>query len=107
MEKITGHQSVRGRGGVIAVMYETHWKGLLRPSWEREMDLQHSRKQILLYWAGTPDQHRQTCLASKVSGSRRLGTNMFPAMFGPAVFATPCCLLAHTSGTRLKMLAGG
>jgi len=58
--KITGHQLVRGRGGVIAVMYETHWKGLLRPSWEREMDLQHSRKQILLYWAGTPDQHRQT-----------------------------------------------
>ena len=23
MEKITGHQSVRGRGGIIAVMYET------------------------------------------------------------------------------------
>ena len=24
VEKITGHQSVRGRGGVIAVTYETH-----------------------------------------------------------------------------------
>ena len=24
------------------------------------MDLQLSRKQILLYWAGTPNQHRQT-----------------------------------------------
>jgi hypothetical protein len=60
VEKITGHQSVRGRGGVIAVMYETHWTGLLRPSWEREMDLQHSRHQILLYWAGNPNQHRQT-----------------------------------------------
>ena len=28
VEKITGHQSVRGRGGVIAVMYETRWTGL-------------------------------------------------------------------------------
>ena len=60
VEQITGHQSVRGRGGVIAVLYQTHWKGLLRPSWEREMDLQHSRSQILRYWTGTPDQHRQT-----------------------------------------------
>ena len=43
--KITRHQSVRGRGGVMAVMYETHWTGLSRPSWEREMDLQlfHTR----------------------------------------------------------------
>ncbi|CAB1103937.1 unnamed protein product [Ectocarpus sp. CCAP 1310/34] len=32
---------------------------------------------------------------------------MFPAMFGPAVFATQCCLLAHTSGTRLKTRYGG
>ena len=36
VEKITGHQSVGGRGGVIAVMYETHWAGLSGPSWERE-----------------------------------------------------------------------
>ena len=28
VERITGHQSVRGRGGVIAVMYETRWTGL-------------------------------------------------------------------------------
>ena len=32
VEKITGHQSIRGRGGVIAVMYETHWTGLSGPS---------------------------------------------------------------------------
>ena len=32
-EKVTGHQSVRGRGRVIAVMYETHRTGLSRPSW--------------------------------------------------------------------------
>ena len=60
VEKITGHKSVRGRGGVTAVLYKTHWVGLSEPSWEREMDLQLSRTHILRYWAGTPDQHRQT-----------------------------------------------
>ena len=59
-EKITGHQSVRGRGGVITVLYETHWSGLSRPSWEREMDLQLFLLEILRYWVGTPNQHRQT-----------------------------------------------
>ena len=47
VEKITGHQSVRGRGGVIAVLYKTHWAGLSEPSWEREMDLHLSRSHIL------------------------------------------------------------
>ena len=32
IERITGHQSVRARGRVIAVMYETHWTRLSRPS---------------------------------------------------------------------------
>ncbi len=59
VKQITGHQSVRGRGGVIAVLYKTHWSGLPLPSWEREMDLQRFRHHILQYWAGTPDQHRQ------------------------------------------------
>ena len=60
VEQITGHQSVRGRGGVIAVLYKTHWARLSEPSWEREMDLHLSRPHILRYWAGTPGQHRQT-----------------------------------------------
>ena len=60
MGKITGNQSVRGRGEVIAVLYKTHWAAISEPSWEREMDLQLSRTQRLRYWAGTPDQHRQT-----------------------------------------------
>ena len=30
-------------------MYETHWTGLSRPSWEREMDLQLSHHEILRY----------------------------------------------------------
>ena len=46
--------------GVIAVMYETHWMGLSGPSWEREMDLQLFRHEILRYWAGNPNQTRQT-----------------------------------------------
>ena len=47
VEKITSHRSVRGRGGVIAVLYETHWKGVLQLSWEREMDLQRSGQYVL------------------------------------------------------------
>lgn len=35
-----------------------HWKGLLRLSWEREMDSQRARTHAPLYWACIPDQHR-------------------------------------------------
>ena len=56
--KITGHQCVRGRGGAIAVLYEIHWNGILRPTWEREMDLQTFRHLILAYWANGPDHHQ-------------------------------------------------
>ena len=74
VEKITRHQSVRGRGGVIAVMYETHWTGLSRPSWAREMELQISRRDILRYSAGTPNKHRQTrrlYCRMRISAARR------------------------------------
>ena len=56
--KTTGHQCVRGRGGAIAVLYETHWDSLLRPTWERELDLQAFRHHILSYWAAGPAQHQ-------------------------------------------------
>ena len=56
--KITCHQCVRGRGGAIAALYETHWNGILRPTWEREMDLQAFRHLILAYWANGPDHHQ-------------------------------------------------
>ena len=42
------------------MLYKTHCVGISEPSWEREMDLHLSRSHILRYWAGTPDQHRQT-----------------------------------------------
>ena len=32
VEQITGHQSVQKRGGVIAVLYKTHWARLSEPS---------------------------------------------------------------------------
>ena len=60
VEQITGHQSVRGRGGVVAVLYKTHWAGFSEPSWDRGMDLHLSRSHTLRYWAGTPDPHHQT-----------------------------------------------
>ena len=59
VQQISGHQLVRGRRGVMAVLYETHWTGLFSPSWEREMDLQDFRPHILRYPSDTPTQHRQ------------------------------------------------
>ena len=59
VENIADHRSVRGEGGVIVVLHETHWKGLLQLSWERDMGLQHSRQHVVRYWAGTPPQHQQ------------------------------------------------
>lgn len=51
--KITGHQCLRDRGGALAALYKTHWKGILRPIWQLELDLQ-----TLPFWASGPD-HRQ------------------------------------------------
>lgn len=62
VERITGHQLVRGHGGVIAALYEINWVGLPSPPWERELDLQHSKHYIKIYWSGTPAQNRQTNL---------------------------------------------
>ena len=42
------------------MLYKTHWVGLSEPSWERETNFHLSRTHISRYWAGTPDQHRQT-----------------------------------------------
>ena len=42
------------------MLHKTHWAGLSETSREREIDLHLSRSHILRYWAGTPDQHRQT-----------------------------------------------
>ena len=56
VEQIISHQLVRGRGGIIAVLYETYWTGILSPSWERELDLQHFRH-LLFYSTGPESRH--------------------------------------------------
>ena len=60
IEQISSHQLERDRGGDIAVLNESHWAGFVSPSWERELELQYSRRHTLLYCSGTPTQHRQT-----------------------------------------------
>ena len=104
-------------------MYETHWKGLLHPSWEQEVDLQHSRKHILLYRLGTTDQSRT---ANRQYRRMRIGAaereiargkgerSASPGydfvtlgMCGRAASTTQCCLSAHTFDTRPKMPSGG
>ena len=59
VKQITGHQLARGRGGVVAVLYETYCEGLLSPSWQRGPDLQLFRHHTLRCWSGSPSQHRQ------------------------------------------------
>ncbi|CAB1107450.1 unnamed protein product [Ectocarpus sp. CCAP 1310/34] len=59
VDYISGHQLVRGRSGVLAVLYHTHWIGLATPSWERESDLEQSRRHILLYWSREISQSKQ------------------------------------------------
>ena len=56
VEKIIEHQLVRGHGGKLAVMYETHWEGLSSITWEREIDLENFSRHIQEYWMSTPRQ---------------------------------------------------
>ena len=73
IEKITGHQLVRRRGGKLAVMYETHWEGLSSITWEREIDLKNFSRHILEYWMSTPRQMKG--VNSKYSAKRRAQTH--------------------------------
>lgn len=47
------HETSTGRGGTIAVLYETHSTSLTGPSWKGEANLQHSCWVVLLYSGGT------------------------------------------------------
>ena len=121
-EKNTRHQSVRGRGGVIAVMYETCWTGLSRPSWEREVEFQLSRPAILRYWAGIPNQHPQTNRLyrrmridaaqrelSRSNGERswRPATAAFRTQIGIAAIAPGCFPTEPTFGAWATTNRGG
>ena len=93
VEHITGHQSVRERGGVIAVLYKTHCAGLSEPSWEREMDLDLSRSLILRFRAGTPNHHRQTNRLYRRmrlgAAQRKLSRNNGERLQGPGYACVP------------------
>ena len=101
-DKISSHRSVRGRGGAIAVLYETHWKGLLRPSRESEADLFHARRHILEYWTGAPLQLRQ---ANRVYRHMRVGAAQRDLARGKdARFLPPGCSYVnhHTWARRFR-----
>lgn len=44
LERIIGRQLVRGHGSVFAVMFDTPRTWVVSLSWNRELDLQHSRQ---------------------------------------------------------------
>ena len=86
------------------------------------MDLHLSRSHILRYWAGTPDQHRQTNRlyrrmrigAAQREVSRNNGERLFrratPASRAQSVFATTAkrfSLKEPIFGTRAMMGCGG
>ena len=105
-------------------MYETHWTGLSRPSWEREMDLQLSLHEMLRHWAGTQNQHRQAnlllqyrwmriarhkdkFLAVTMSGFWHPGIAACRTPIGFANTTTQCFPTGPTFGTRATTVWGG
>lgn len=50
LDTITAHRIVCGRGGTVAVMYNTRWKGLKHLCWEREVDFLHFCPATLGHW---------------------------------------------------------
>lgn len=59
VNKSAANPTIRGRGGQLTSMYETHWKGTTRVSWEGKFDRKRFRRDILSYWAGIPEQRRK------------------------------------------------
>ena len=118
--RFAGHQCVRGRGGAISVLYETHWNGILRPTWERKLDLQAFRHLILAYWANGPDHHqpntrqyqqltqpRARLPAPKVNATSRVPTDsLLTTSIAPAFYPL-LCLLEPPFGTIPLMVSDG
>ncbi|CAB1106230.1 unnamed protein product [Ectocarpus sp. CCAP 1310/34] len=70
VDYISGHQLVRGRSGVLAVLYQTHWVGLTTPSWEGESDLDQFRRRIILNWSREACQSKQGNCTYRVARTR-------------------------------------
>ena len=87
IEEITGHQLVRGWGGKLAVMYETHCEGPSSNTWEREIDLKNVSRHILEYWMSTPRQVKG--VNSKYRATRRVqGTQSYLEGYHPESYIT-------------------
>ena len=121
-EQITGHQSVRGRGGVIAVLYKTHWAEPSESFWEREMDLHLSRSDTCAIGpesrisTAKPTSFTDECGSGRHSASSpattgkvsyRRATPVFPASMGSVATTTRYFLKEPTFGTRETMGHGG
>ena len=107
VERITGHQSVRGRGGVIAVMYRTHRTGPSRPSWQREMDLQPLTPAdlALLGWHSESTPSNQPPVSSDAIGAaqRELSRANGERFLAPGYGCVPRVdWLRHCSTTALQ-----
>ena len=122
VERHTGHQSVRGRGGVTAVLLKAHWAGLSEPSWEREMDLQRYRTHICVIGPAlrtctakpsaftdgcTLERHSVNFPRTTANVSWRPATLASHARSGVAATAARCSPREPTSGTRATMGCGG
>ena len=119
--KITGHQCVRGRGGAIAVLYETHWDGLLPHG---NVNLTSKPSDIASSHIGPLDQHSTSltpvninkCVlmqpperspAQKGNATSRVPTDSSRTMFTvPALYPTPYPL-EPPSGTTSLTVPGG
>ena len=71
VERVTGHQSVRGRDGVIAVLYKTHWSGLSEPSWERKIYFHLCRPTSCVIGPDLRASTRKTTASTTECGSKR------------------------------------
>ena len=123
VDKISSHRSVRGRGGVIAVLYQTNWKGLLRPILGTRIgppSLSPTHPRILGRCAPAAYGRRTGCTAvcawvpsnvnspaTRAPVSCLTDTATSITKRGLAGSVAPSCLSAPTSGKRVKIIFGG
>ena len=110
VEQIAGHQLVRGRGGVIAVLYRTHWtSNSLAPTFcVIGPALRTSTAKPTTFTAGYAlVRHSVSFPGTTVNVFWRRATLASYAWSGFAATATRCSPREPTFGTRVTMGCGG
>ena len=122
VERITGHQLVRGRGGVIAVLYETHWPDFSAPPGNGNStsnisgDTSLSTGQGPRHSTDKPTACTDKCASVPHTGNSHgrkakyfslPATPWSPATSGSATSAQLLSPLGHTFGTRRATASGG